>query len=217
MAETHEPISFERDCWIGKGQNHQNIKFDISTQHLKYNRTFMDGVMKPNYKRISIIRQPTSNFISSYRYYQHHMEELWRPFGLRNDTTKTPTQTLFDEMEHLLQSFDHANRIIQALPPSSQARLRTYRSELLYFGYFIDPMTGREWHSWDTDLTDQVMARWIEQIEREFDLILITEHYTLSLAVMCVELGWAIEDAIYMRVNSQVKTDLQLSANAVNG
>ena len=53
LSQLQKPISSERDCWLGK---YKNMKFNISTQHLKYNKTLIDSVMMPNYKSISIIR-----------------------------------------------------------------------------------------------------------------------------------------------------------------
>ena len=53
MSQLQKPISFEGDCWLGRNKN---MKYNISTQHLKYNKTVIDSVMMPNYKSISIIR-----------------------------------------------------------------------------------------------------------------------------------------------------------------
>jgi len=58
-----DPVSYERDCWIGKGTG---IRFNISTQHLKYNRTFMKNQMARGAKFFTVIREPTSQFVSSY-------------------------------------------------------------------------------------------------------------------------------------------------------
>jgi len=143
MSQIHVPISGEKDCWIGK---HLNMKFNISTQHLKYDKNLIDSVMHPGYKRISIIREPTSNFISSYRYYQYLMTPIWLPMGFRAEKKNPPTDVLYKKMETMLASTETAHQIINQINPAAFARLGTYRSELLYFGYFIDE-TGHEWHS----------------------------------------------------------------------
>ena len=67
-----------------------DMTYSMSTQHLKYNRTLINSVMNPGSKYFSIIREPTSNFISSYRYYQYLMIRLWGQFGIRtaNETKK---------------------------------------------------------------------------------------------------------------------------------
>ena len=135
LSQLQKPISAERDCWLGK---YKQMKFNISTQHLKYNKTLIDSVMMPNYKSISIIREPTSNFISSYRYYQYMMGAIWMPIGLRKEKKNPSTEILYKEMEDFLQSTEHARKVIASIPATSFARLGTYRSELLYFGYYTD-------------------------------------------------------------------------------
>ena len=83
LSQLNVPLSREHDCWIGKSLN---MRYSISTQHLKYNRTLIKEVMKPGSKYFSIIREPTSNFVSSYRYYQSLLGRLWEQFGLRPPT-----------------------------------------------------------------------------------------------------------------------------------
>ena len=57
----------------------------------------------------------------------------------------------------------------------------------------------------------------MDQLENEFDLVLIMEYYDISLAVMVLKFCWEIEDVIYMKVNQQTKTETTLSDNAVKG
>lgn len=89
-------------------------------------------------------REPTSNFISSYRYYQYMMTSIWLDVGLRTirDKKNPSTDVLYKEMEDFLQSFEHAEKVIRRIPPTSFARLGTYRSQLLYFGYYTDKVSS---------------------------------------------------------------------------
>ena len=87
------------------------MRFNISTQHMKYGKKGLDKTMTPGYKRIGLLRkgltdrqrpvvssnqseslvqtdqseqrEPTSNFISSYRYHQKHLKPIWSQFNLR--------------------------------------------------------------------------------------------------------------------------------------
>lgn len=61
------------------------------------------------------------------------------------------------------------------------------------------------------------MQEWMKQLDSRFDLILIMEHYDISLAVLILKFCWKIEDVIYLRVNEQTKTGTQLSDKAVKG
>ena len=76
---------------------------------------------------------------------------------------------------------------------------------------------GHQWHSYDSNLPDSVVLKWMQQLENEFDLILIMEHYDVSLAVLVLKFCWKIEDVIYMKVNQQTKSGTELSSNAVKG
>ena len=66
------------------------------------------------------------------------MGAIWFPIGLRKEKKNPPTDILYKEMEDFLQSIQHAKQVIASIPPTSFARLGTYRSELLYFGYYTD-------------------------------------------------------------------------------
>ena len=72
------------------------------------------------------------------------MTSIWLDVGLRTirDKKNPPTDVLYKEMEDFLQSFEHAEKVIRRIPPTSFARLGTYRSQLLYFGYFTDKVNS---------------------------------------------------------------------------
>lgn len=74
----------------------------MSTQHLKYNRTLIKNLMNPGSKYISIVREPTSNFVSSYRFYQNQMSSLWRQFGFQDRTKMLADDVKPDEVYSLL-------------------------------------------------------------------------------------------------------------------
>ena len=92
---------WEANCWMGKNLK---MKFNISSQHMKYGRKALDFALTPGYKRIGLLRkglvllerchngtfpltnrtrEPTTNFISSYRYHQRHLKPIWKNFHLR--------------------------------------------------------------------------------------------------------------------------------------
>ena len=66
------------------------------------------------------------------------MTPIWLPMGYRTEKKNPPTDVLYKEMETMLASTETAHRIMNHINPAAFARLGTYRSELLYFGYFID-------------------------------------------------------------------------------
>ena len=72
------------------------------------------------------------------------MTSIWLDVGLRTikDKKNPSTDVLYAEMEDFLQSFEHAEKVIRRIPPTSFARLGTYRSQLLYFGYYTDKVSS---------------------------------------------------------------------------
>ena len=202
MANLQKPISFDRDCWIGK--NVPEEKFQISTQHLKYNKELIDSVMKPNTRFFSIIRDPTTNFVSSYRYYQYLLGRLWEQFGFRglDQTKKAPTDLLYKEMEHFLEDEKRAWRYLRKVPESSFARIGTLRPQLVFFGSYTDE-NGKEWMSYDQVIPEDVLQAWFKKLDDDFEFILIMEYYDLGLALLVTEFCWSIEDVAYLKVNAQ--------------
>ena len=73
MAVNNRPFNLEDDCWIGKNLKGKKVEFELSTNHLHYNKTAIDFVMKSPYVRIGIAREPESHFISSYNFYHNLM------------------------------------------------------------------------------------------------------------------------------------------------
>ena len=58
-------------------------KFDISLVHMRYNKTAINEVMHKDMKKISILRDPVDNFISSWRYYSKLTEKLRKMLPIR--------------------------------------------------------------------------------------------------------------------------------------
>ena len=43
---------------------------------------------------------------------------------------------------------------------------------------------------------------WINEIDRDFDHILILEHLETSLAVMMIKFCWSLDDVVHLKVRS---------------
>ena len=50
---------------------------------MRYNKTAVDDVMNDEVKKISILRDPAENFVSSWRYYSKLTEKLRKMLPLR--------------------------------------------------------------------------------------------------------------------------------------
>jgi hypothetical protein len=73
MAVNNRPFNLEQDCWIGKTYTDEKIEFDLSTNHLHYNKSAIEYVMKKPFVKIGIAREPESHFISSFNFYHNLM------------------------------------------------------------------------------------------------------------------------------------------------
>ena len=78
MAVNNRPFNLEMDCWIGKNRRADfgPETFELSTNHLHYNQTAIDSLMKKPFVKIGIAREPKSHFISSYNFYHNLMPKL---------------------------------------------------------------------------------------------------------------------------------------------
>merc|ERR1719277_660450 len=65
---------------------------------------------------------------------------------------------------------------------------------------------------YDTDLDKTLVRKWIDKVDREFDLILIMEYFDFSLALLALELCWPLEDLAYLRTNEGKKINLSKEA-----
>lgn len=88
MARNDRPINLEEDCWIGKNSK-VDKKFNISTNHLHYNKTAVNALMSSNHFKLTILRNPESQFVSSFKvtsiFHQKYFVEIlktWPKFKI---------------------------------------------------------------------------------------------------------------------------------------
>lgn len=119
------------------GQNLENRpKFDISYVHMRYNKTAVDMVMQPDTKKISILRNPLDNFVSSWRYYNGLMKDMRRMLPMYAEDHKEFIETkdadFISEMEQFLLD---PHKYLKPLHFDHGAYMFTYHPQLLFFGY----------------------------------------------------------------------------------
>lgn len=56
---------------------------------------------------------------------------------------------------------------------------------------------------------------WINEIDRDFDHVLILEHLETSLAVMMIKFCWSLDDVVHLKLNSMRHEDKKLSKTAL--
>lgn len=114
-------------CYLGKHIENRP-GFDMSFVHLRYNKEAIEKVMKPNTKKISILRHPEANFISSYRYYAHMMMRMRSKLRSYNETHPRFDEEISEFLEsprHHLSQFHY----------DSNEYMFTMNPQFLFFGY----------------------------------------------------------------------------------
>ena len=82
MAINDRPINLEKDCWIGKNSKIEKT-FNISTNHLHYNKTAVNALMSSNHFKLTILRNPESQFVSSFKVSLQNCSKIFMLSGIR--------------------------------------------------------------------------------------------------------------------------------------
>ena len=76
---------------------------------------------------------------------------------------------------------------------------------LLYFSYLLRNTEQRLWNLVDL---------WIQEIDRDFDHILILEEVDDSLAVLMLKFCWDIDDVVHLKLNAMSSKSKEINAEA---
>jgi len=205
MAVNNRPFNLEKDCWLGK--NFPDEKFTLSTNHLHYNKTAMDAVMKSPYVSLGIMREPESQFISSFNFYhnlmprftrmlnpdaRYHLYEKKKGFKAQGKPTVKDVEL---EMKRFLSKPWES---LKEFPTNSFAWMATIRPQLLFYG-----KSPNDVESFDPELDRAEVIAWISQLVSEFDLMMILDEFDKSLALIAIEFCIPVEDLLYIAVNQR--------------
>ena len=101
MAINDRPINLEKDCWIGKNSKIEK-KFNISTNHLHYNKTAVNALMSSNHFKLTILRNPESQFVSSFKVSLQKIYEnfygVWDPDNFLNNWFRCQKMNFFEKI-----------------------------------------------------------------------------------------------------------------------
>ena len=104
-----------------------------------------------------------------------------------------------------IEEFHYAHSVFYFLvnPQVSLSHFRNYLLTLLKLVFFGYPsyLLNRSRYSNPWKLQSLVNS-WIEEIEKDFDHVLILEELDKSLAVLVLKLCWSIEDVAHLKLNS---------------
>jgi hypothetical protein len=195
-------------CFVGRDFK-ERPKFDISFVHMKYNQTAVNELMQPDTFKVSILRDPVENFISSWRYYngliKDFREMIMKDIAGKNLLEKNNLiHILADKKPKEGEDPDYFLEIEQFLTKpvdylanyaySHAAHLMVMNPQLVFFGVpsYLLKMNYQFGH--------QLVDTWLHQIASDFDHILILEDLDRSLAILMLKLCWTIEDVAHLKV-----------------
>ena len=158
--------------------------YDILAVHVRYNRVEMDKFMKKGTKYISVIREPSAQWESAFA--QFKFQEAFKAAAVPKIPEESWIATFLD-------------------------RPQFYREILRDLWY--ENVVGRRWYyaqnsqifdlglNTDIQVDEEMINATIESLEKEFDLILLTEYFDESLLILKKQFCWDYTDILYSSKN----------------
>ncbi|XP_077867726.1 galactosylceramide sulfotransferase-like, partial [Saccoglossus kowalevskii] len=145
--------------------------YDILTNHVGYNRHEMEAVI-PNATYITVLRHPVNQLVSAFAYFE------W---------TKA------------VKAYRRGSADLFATFMERPTRFLTAKMKFWWQGHngqLYD--LGLQTQNKDTgNKLDDLVYKYIEVLDRELDLVLITEYFDESLLILKKQLCWSMDDILY--------------------
>lgn len=167
---THEYVQLSR-------LKHQRV--DVLDNHCVFNRPEITKVMKPNFRMITILREPVSQFYSMFYYLN-----LPKHYGLTNNSDPVAEFMKLPHKYHHFRPYLHVGRE------------KYFEENLIHNGnlYDLDFARFKEKGS-----EKRGLKSFIAYLERAFHLVLITEKYDEGLILLKRLMCWDYMDIVHMK------------------
>ena len=147
-----------------------NRRYDILTNHAVYNRKEMDAVV-PNAKYIAIVRDPVYQFESAFGYFE------WANKGMGLGQHPNPFEAFMMDPLYYYTTKNY------------RWKTASKNGQLYDFGIFPNSYKN---------MSEASLQAKIKQIDKEFDLVLLTEYFDESLILLKQLMCWEYDDIIYL-------------------
>ncbi|XP_066278148.1 galactose-3-O-sulfotransferase 2-like [Branchiostoma lanceolatum] len=142
-------------------------------QHSRYNKTWLEARFPPETAYLAIIREPFSHFKSSFNYY--HMSRAVKTKKRKHTNTSNPLKTFLDNpWSYKTEALSYGVRFD-----------KTRNAQAFDLGYPLERSDDLDW-----------AARYIDQLERDFLLVIILEHLEESIVLLRRLMCWELQDVI---------------------
>ncbi|RUS75493.1 hypothetical protein EGW08_016742 [Elysia chlorotica] len=156
---------------LGNGSHHG---YNILFNHAIYNRTAFRMIMPEDTHYISILREPFSQFVSAFEYY------------------------------NAKKSFSYKDKsILKAGNPISSYLKNPFKYEkrLYYFSYVKNKQAEDLGMSWHEYFMPAKLSTYLETLRADFTLVMIMEYFDESLILLKRKLCWDFKDILYIPKN----------------
>ena len=156
---------------------------NILSNHARYNRATMELIMQEHTKYITILRNPVDHFESTFNYMEFH-----RYFRLPKHP-QSLEKFLAQPFAYLYDLKSGVKRFPESL-------------HLVRNGMLFDLGLDMKHHDNDTAVKGA-----IKKIEKDFSLVLMTDHFDESLVLLKREFCWDLDDILYVKHNQQASSN----------
>ena len=175
------PWFFQEDHMI----HYNDTKPNMLCSHARYNRAVLERVMPNDTVYVTILRDPVRQFESTFSYMA-----FGDILGISNETD--PLDVFFENPNDVL-----VNYIL-----TKDLRINSDRLKLIRNGMFFD--LGLE--SRDFDDAEEIQ-RTIQRLDKEFDLVLLTEYFEESMVMLKNLLCWNTDDMVHFNLNQRRQSE----------
>ena len=153
----------------------------IFVSHIRYNKGPVNSVFpKPEAKYITIVRHPVSQFKSAWLYYR--------------------ISILSHIPDNTINTFLKSSDALQEM----QKRMNKTKFPERYFHFSNSNLYDMGLEQENTQ-DMKLVESYIDKMEREFDLVMITEYFDESLILLKRLLCWEFQDIVYIKLRSKKK------------
>jgi len=163
---------------INQVQPQCNGNYNIMCFHMIFDRQKVSSIMPADTKYVSIVREPLSHFQSSFDYFYHIVPSF---------------QKVPQSRENVESWLDHAEEYVRSARKGSYSPLE--KNSILYdFGY--DNRNDDEGY----------ISRSVAEINRTFDLIMISDYMDESLVLLGELMCWDVEELACLKLNARTNS-----------
>lgn len=152
---------------------------NIIASHMRFNKAELQRLMPENTIYITILREPGSMFESLFSYYNQYCPSFRR-------VPNGLLEAFLDDPWHFYR-------------PSEKDSMYAHNT-------LTHDLGGKKDHP-STDLA--YAQAFIEEMEKDFSLVMITEHFDESLILLRHLLSWDLEDIVYLKHNMRTSNSKQ--------